>query len=96
MGAQRLSAKNAAKWARRLGLPIISMTAHGGYTHNFVTDDHRHGWVDIKTGEWEWSDQTWHYSSCDELFTGTQSARAWTFALYEAPLLTVPARKARR
>lgn len=81
MGAQRLSERNVRKWAARTGLPIVRMWAFGGYTHDFAVvdpehpDGHRHGSVDIKTGEWEWENEPVdpmarkyrpHYESCSE------------------------------
>lgn len=69
MGAQRLSDKNTAKWAHRLDLPLRRMWSFGGYTFAIVTDDHRHGWVDSKTGEVEWDEAPGHFTSCfDELW----------------------------
>lgn len=72
MGAQRMSDKKAKRWAVQLNLPIVRMWAFGGYTHAFVTADHRHGWVDTKTGEWEWDEtggeNAIHFTSCSELF----------------------------
>lgn len=70
MGAQRLSDKSARRLGRITGLgeSLIRAWAHGGYVHDFVTDDHRHGWVDIKIGVWDWDDDPVHYSSCETLF----------------------------
>ena len=70
MGAQRLSARSARRLGRVTGLgeALIRGWGHGGYVHGFVTDNHRHGWVDIKTGEWGWEEDPIHYTSCGEMF----------------------------
>lgn len=41
---------------------------HGGYWMAFVTDDHRHGNWHKTTGEVEWDERVFHYSSCQEMF----------------------------
>lgn len=68
MSAQILNDRKTRRWAEATGLPIVRMWGHGGYTHAFVTEDHCHGWLDTKTGEWGYDEDTIHYSSCRELF----------------------------
>jgi hypothetical protein len=70
MGSQRLGAKRIRRVARSTGLEIVRAWAHGGYTFDFVTTDHRHGWWDSKTGDWGWLEgiRLTHYTSCHELF----------------------------
>lgn len=69
MSAQVLNARSTRRIARSTGLDIVRAWSWGGYTMAFVTADHRHGWWDKKTGEWEWeTGQIFHYSSCRELF----------------------------
>lgn len=76
-----MSDRNTRRWAARLGLPIVRMWAHGGYTFDFAVVDaehpegHRHGSVDMKTGEWAWADDETkryrpHYDSCSEWMGG--------------------------
>lgn len=74
MSAQRLNDKKTLKWGEALNLPIIRMWGYGGYTHAFVTEDHRHGWVDTKTGEHGFDDNPLHYTSCAELFGSAESS----------------------
>ena len=52
MGAQRLSERKTRRIARDTGLPVIRAWAHGGYTYDFVTQGHLHGWYDLKDGTW--------------------------------------------
>lgn len=56
------------KWLRRLtaitGETVVRGWAHGGYIHDFVTEDHRHGSYDLKTGEVAWVWNGMHYTSC--------------------------------
>jgi hypothetical protein len=69
VSAQVLSPRSTRRIARSTGLDIIRAWAHGGYTMDFVTADHRHGLWDKKTGDWEWeTGRVFHYSSCRELF----------------------------
>jgi hypothetical protein len=65
MSAQRLNARRTRWLARETGLPVIRAWGHGGYTYDFVTAGHLHGWYDRKTGSWAieaW--KTWHYDTC--------------------------------
>lgn len=65
MGAQRLSDKKTRKIARVTGLPVIRAWSHGGYTHDFVTAGHLHGWYDLKDGTWGIAAQVrTHYNTC--------------------------------
>jgi hypothetical protein len=69
MGSQRLSERSTRRIARSTGLDVVRAWAHGGYTFEFVTLDHRHGWWDKKTGEWGLdAGKPTHYTSCHELF----------------------------
>jgi hypothetical protein len=70
VSAQRLSPRSTRRIARSTGLEVLRAWSHGGYTMDFVTVDHRHGWWDKKTGEWGWSTgvELEHYTSCHELF----------------------------
>lgn len=65
------------KWLRRLsritGHDVIHGSAAGGYVHAFTTADHRHGEIDIKTGDWtlgepQGADCDARLTSCAELF----------------------------
>lgn len=70
MSAQILNAKSCRRIERAIGEPVKRGWGHGTYQHNFVTHDHRHGWVDIKTWEFGFTDpdDVIHYSSCREMF----------------------------
>ncbi|HZB28944.1 MAG TPA: hypothetical protein VE465_02140 [Streptosporangiaceae bacterium] len=69
MSASVLSARSTRRIARSTGLDILRAWSNGGYTMAFVTADHRHGWWDKKTGDWElYTGDVMHYSSCDALF----------------------------
>lgn len=68
MSAQQLNAKSVRRIARATGLPVIGGWSHGGYNLGFVTEDHRHGVFDKKTGEWWWEEPVSHYTSCHERF----------------------------
>lgn len=71
MAAQRLNARSTRRLGRITGLDnIIRGWGHGGYVHGFVTSDHRHGWADIRTGEWGYDEDPFHYTSCSEMFPG--------------------------
>jgi hypothetical protein len=70
LSAQRLNARSTRRIAASTGLEIVRAWGHGGYTHAFVTVDHRHGWWDKKTGQWAYEDDPMHYTSCAELFPG--------------------------
>lgn len=70
MSAQRLSDRSRRRIERSTGLTILRAWGHGGYVFAFVTDDHRHGFWDMKTGDWEWQEPPTHYTSCEELFDG--------------------------
>jgi hypothetical protein len=75
MGAQVLG----PRWVRRMreitGQNVVRAWAHGGYCHDFVTTDHRHGWLDLKAYRgvtdgpvWGWTIEVpFHYSSCADL-----------------------------
>jgi hypothetical protein len=52
MSIQRLSARNLRRLGRLTGLTVVYGYANGGYHHFFITDDHQHGWFDLKTNEW--------------------------------------------
>lgn len=65
MSVQRLG----PRWLRRLstivGEPVRIGWANGGYVHGFATEQHRHGWYDIKSGQFGWYDgYDGHLSSC--------------------------------
>jgi hypothetical protein len=65
MSAQRLNARNIRKITATTGLPVIRAWGHGGYTHDFVTAGHLHGWYNLKSGDW--GIQTYrvaHYDTC--------------------------------
>jgi len=65
MGAQRLNARNIRKIAEATGLPVLRAWGHGGYTHDFVTRGHLHGWYRIKDGSWGIYARTQlHYDTC--------------------------------
>jgi hypothetical protein len=64
MGAQRLNAKNTRKIAGATGLPVVRAWGHGGYTHDFVTAGHLHGWYSLKTGKWGIDVKPLHYDTC--------------------------------
>jgi hypothetical protein len=69
VSAQRLSERSIRRIERSTGLSIRRAWSHGGYTFTFVTDDHRHGWWDKKTGLLVWPPgNVAHYSSCREMF----------------------------
>lgn len=72
MSAQRLSARSIRRIERAIGEPVLRAWAHGGYTFDFVTPDHRHGWWSKKTGEfgWDWADEFMHYTTCWETWPG--------------------------
>jgi len=70
MGAQRLNARNTRKIATATGLPVIRAWSHGGYTHDFVTAGHLHGWYDLKTSQWGIIARPAHYSTCPEGSSG--------------------------
>jgi hypothetical protein len=69
MSAQRLSDRSTRRIANATGLDVVRAWSHGGYSMAFVTADHRHGWWDKKTSNWEWDNEPIHYSSCAELFS---------------------------
>lgn len=66
VSAQRLSGRSTRRIARATGLPVIRAWSHGGYSHDFVTAGHLHGWYDLKTGEWgiHSSGRQLHYNTC--------------------------------
>jgi hypothetical protein len=65
VSAQRLNAKKTRDLARITGLPILRAWAHGGYTFDFVTAGHLHGWYDTKSKEWGiYESQDEHYNTC--------------------------------
>ena len=65
MGAQRLSERKTRKIATVTGLPVIRAWAYGGYTYDFVTAGHLHGWYDLKSGEWGIARSVrTHYNTC--------------------------------
>jgi hypothetical protein len=70
MGLQSLGPRKVRRLARITGLDIVHAVAGGGYTYGFVTSDHRHGWYEMKTGEWaledpgDDADPYAHWSSC--------------------------------
>lgn len=68
MSVQRLNDRSRRRIERSTGLDIRRAWANGGYTFMFVTADHRHGFWDKKTGEWDWDDEQVHFTSCRELF----------------------------
>ncbi|AII28183.1 hypothetical protein VC74_gp87 [Mycobacterium phage Sparky] len=70
MSAQRLSDRSKRRIERSTGLSIVRAWSHGGYIFDFVTDDHRHGAWDKRTGEWTFHTDPTHYSSCADLFPG--------------------------
>jgi hypothetical protein len=72
VSAQQLSDRSRRRIERSTGLSIRRAWAHGGYTFAFVTDDHRHGWWDKKTGEWQWEVSPFHYTSCEDMFPDTE------------------------
>lgn len=77
MSAQRLSARSLRRIERTTGLEVLRGWAHGGYIHDFVTPDHRHGWYDKKAGTWGWivGDDLSHYTSCEETWPGYRTTR---------------------
>jgi hypothetical protein len=70
MSAQRLSDKNTKKIAKAIGLDVVRAWAHGGYTFDFVTSDHIHGWYEKITGEFGVYDRDepniYHYTTCPD------------------------------
>lgn len=68
MGSQTLSRRSVRRIERATGLDIAFAVGHGGYIHAVVTVDHRHGWFDLKTGEWGMEPVRYHYTSCRLLF----------------------------
>jgi hypothetical protein len=66
MSAQRLSPKSTRRIATSIGEPVLRAWGHGGYTMDFVTPDHRHGWWEKKTGEFGFysPENTIHYDTC--------------------------------
>lgn len=66
MSSQRLGDKARRRIERTIGEPVLRAWSHGGYTMDFVTPDHRHGWWDKKTGEFGWAEPSFHYTSCRE------------------------------
>lgn len=66
MSAQRLSARSVRRIARATGLDVLHAWSHGGYVMAFVTRDHRHGYFDKKTGDWEFDPDARCYTSCRE------------------------------
>lgn len=66
MGIQRLSPRTRRRIQRWTGLGIVYGYANGGYTYWFITDDHRHGWLDLKTRDWGLYDDPSHIGGvCD-------------------------------
>lgn len=86
MSVQRLG----PRWLRRLsaavGEPVKLGWGHGGYVHSFVTETHRHGNYDTKTGEITWpvDQDAEHLSSCygeewpEELRARHPEVQVWT------------------
>lgn len=65
MSAQLLGPRWLRRLSRLADAEVVRGWGHGGYGHDFVTADHRHGWYDLKTGEVHWSDAGEHpYTSC--------------------------------
>lgn len=65
MSAQRLNDRSLRRIARVIGEDVLRGWSNGGYIFDFVTPDHRHGWIDKKSGEWGWQQgRLCHYSSC--------------------------------
>ncbi len=77
------SAWLGVKWRRRIertiGEQIALAVGRGGYWHDFVTPDHRHGQIHAVSLDVEWGDPSMHYSSCREIGeTGrAQRYEAW-------------------
>lgn len=69
MGSQRLGEKKTKRLANNLHLDIIRAWAHGGYTYDFVTNDHKHGWYNITTNTWGFFSSPRCYNTCKDLFT---------------------------
>lgn len=67
MGTQLLGAKWLRKLSATTGKTVVRGWAHGGYTHEFITEDHEHGLFDMKTGEVWWvpNEEVIHYTSCE-------------------------------
>jgi len=65
MGSQRLSPRSVRRIAKATGEEIAFAVGHGGMVHEFVTEGHRHGWFNIKSGEWGWDEDPLHFTSCD-------------------------------
>lgn len=70
MSAQRLSARSIRRIERDTGLDIKMAWAHGGYTMDFVTAEHRHGW-------WDKKDRTWGFFAPGDLLHYYPSCREW-------------------
>lgn len=67
MSVQRLGPKKLRKLTEVVGEPVKIGWANGGYTFGFATETHRHGWYNLKSGEWGWDaldDPFLHLSSC--------------------------------
>lgn len=47
MSVQRLNAKWMSRIELSTGLTVKRAWGHGGYVHEFVTDDHKHMWFDV-------------------------------------------------
>jgi hypothetical protein len=79
MGARPLNAKRIRRFSQATGLDVIYAVGYGGYWHDFVTSDHRHGIFNVsKFGShrrWEWDVRPWENSNrcftvCAQLFPG--------------------------
>jgi hypothetical protein len=76
MGLQGLSLRRVQNIERHTGLTVLRATVNNGtgcHRWNFVTADHRHGWIEPRTGHYAWfldaPDAGEHTSPlCDELF----------------------------
>lgn len=74
MSAQRLGAKATRRIEHAIGEPVLRAWSHGGYTMDFVTPDHRHGWWNKTTGEFGWTENPMHYTSCAETWATNSHA----------------------
>lgn len=60
MSIQRVGERKRRRLERLIDESIHYAYANGGYSWFFITDDHRHGWYDLKTEEWGWVEDPVH------------------------------------
>lgn len=68
MGARPCGVKLIRRCERDVGAYVLRVNGWGSNVFAFVTDDHRHGRWDRRTGDVAWDSNPMHWWSCSVLF----------------------------